>query len=143
MGVIDGLFDKVQRKLFSEFDVYQFIRLVIIIGGYIFFRTRASEYMKNRQIQNQISQDNEDKARKLIEDPTGEGAQAEAEEMFQEYDGIKKSEKGWGWGKATRKRVKKQQALFEKEIERAAVEAQRKLDSGYNSDDEINEFLQD
>lgn len=143
MGIVDGIIEKVQKKLFTEFDVYQLIRLIIIVGGYIFLRTRATEYLKNKQLRDQIEKDKEEKARKLVNDPTGEGARAEAEEMFQEYDGIKKSEQGWGWGKATRKRVKKQQALFEKEIERAAVEAQRKLDNNYDSDEEINELLQD
>lgn len=115
----------------------------MIIGGYYFLRTRVSEYLKQKQITDQLKHDKEMKEQKLIDDPTGEVAEAEAGEMFQESEGINRSEKGWGWGKSTRRKVRKQQALFEKEIERAAVEAQQKLESGYNSDDEINQFLQD
>lgn len=143
MGVVDGVIAKIQKTLFKDFDVYHLIRLVIIIGGYMIIRTRATEYLKNRQLLAQIEKDKEEKARRLVDDPTGEVAKADAEELFQDYDNIKRSEKGWGWGKATRKRVRKQQALFEKEIERAAVEAQRKLDNGYDSDEEINELLHD
>lgn len=143
MAFVDGVLGKLQRTLFSDFDVYQLIRLVIIVGGYIIIRTRATEYFKTKQLKAQLEKDKEEKARKLVDDPTGEVAQAEAEELFQDYDNIRRSEKSWGWGKATRKRVKKQQALFEKEIEKAAVEAQRKLNSGYDSDEELNELLHD
>lgn len=143
MDVLTAFVERIKSRLFSDFDVYQLIRLVMIIGGYYFLRTRVSEYLKQKQITDQLKHDKEMKEQKLIDDPTGEVAEAEAGEMFQESEGINRSEKGWGWGKSTRRKVRKQQALFEKEIERAAVEAQQKLESGYNSDDEINQFLQD
>lgn len=143
MDTVIHIFERIQKRLFSDFDVYQFIRLVIIIGGYIFLRSRVSDYLKQQQLKTEIEQDKELKAKKLIDDPTGEVAEAEAEELFQDSEGISRSEKGWGWGKSTRRKVKKQQALFEKEIEKATVEAQRKLQKGYDSDEEINELLQD
>lgn len=143
MSILETVVNKIQRRVFENFDVYQLIRLVIIIGGYIFLRTRVSDFLKQRQLKAQIENDKQLKADKLINDPTGEAAKAEAEELFVEHEGIHKSEKSWGWGKATRRNVKKQQALFEAEIEKAAIAAQEKLDKGYNSDDEINQFLQD
>lgn len=143
MEFVNGFVHKLQQKVFQDFDIYQLLRLVIIVGGYIFLRTRVSEYLKQQQLKTQLEHDKAAKAEKLINDPTGEAAEAEAAELFGEHAGIAKSEANWGWGKTTRRKVKKQQAAFEKEIERAAVDAQRKLDSGYNSDDEINEFLQD
>lgn len=141
---MESFVQKIQRKLFADFDIYHLIRLVIIIGGYMFLRTRVSDFLKNRQMQSQLEHDREMKAKKLIDDPTNEAAEAEAETEFANgNDGIHRSEKQWGWGKATRRKVKKQQALFEKEIEKAAIDAQHKLDSGYNSDDEISQYLQD
>lgn len=143
MDALTGFVDKIQNRLLNDFDLYQLIRLVIIIGGYIFLRTRVSEYMQQKQLKTQLEKDKEMKAQQLINDPTGELAQAEAEELFGDNEGVSKSEKNWGWGKTTRRKVKKQQALFEKEIEKAAVEAQKKLENGYDSDEDINEFLQD
>lgn len=143
MSVANFLYEKIQKKLFKDFDVYQLIRLVIIVGGYIFLRTRVSDFLKQRQLKTQLEHDNKKKENELINDPTGQVAEAEAEELFLNNGNIAKSEKSWGWGKTTRRKVKKQQALFEKEIEKAATQAQAKLDAGYNSDDEINEFLQD
>lgn len=143
MDPINTFIERIQKRLFNNFDIYQLIRLVIIIGGYIFLRTRVTDYLKQQQLKAQIEHDKELKSKKLIDDPTGEVAKAESEELFQEHEGISKSEKGWGWGKSTRRKVKKQQALFEQEIERAAIEAQKKLDKGYDSDEEINELLHD
>jgi hypothetical protein len=143
MSIAESILEKIQTRLFKDFDLYQLIRLVIIIGGYIFFRTRVSDYLKQRQLKAQVEQDKAEKTNKLINDPTGEIAQAESEELFQQHEGIAQSEKSWGWGKSTRRKVKNQQAAFEKEIERAAVKAQKSLEAGYNSDDEINEFLHD
>lgn len=143
MSIANFLYEKIQTKLFKDFDVYQLIRLVIIIGGYIFLRTRVSDFLKQKQLKAQLEHDNKKKENELINDPTGQVAEAEAEELFLNNENIAQSEKSWGWGKSTRRKVKKQQALFEKEIERAATQAQAKLDAGYNSDEEIDEFLQD
>ncbi|KAG0677961.1 hypothetical protein C6P40_004463 [Pichia californica] len=143
MSILNTVVEKIQKRVFNDFDIYQLIRLVIIVGGYIFLRTRVSDYLKQQQLKAQIEHDKELKSSKLINDPTGEIAKAEDEELFKEHEGINKSEKGWGWGKSTRRKIKKQQAIFEQEIEKAAVEAQRKLQSGYDSDEEINELLHD
>lgn len=143
MNSVTQILERVQNRLFSDFDVYQLIRLVIIIGGYVFLRTRVSDYLKQQQLKTKIDQDKELKSQKLIDDPTGEVAEAEAEALFPDSEGISRSEKGWGWGKSTRRKVKKQQTIFEKEIEKAAVDAQRKLETGYDSDDEIKELLHD
>lgn len=143
MDSVTQILERVQNRVFGDFDVYQLIRLVIIIGGYVFLRTRVSDYLKQQQLKTKVEQDRDLKAQKLIDDPTGEVAEAEAEALFPNNEGISRSEKGWGWGKSTRRKVKKQQAIFEKEIEKAAVDAQRKLETGYDSDEEIKELLQE
>lgn len=143
MDLVIGFAERIQTRVFGDLDAYKFIRLVIIIGGYIFLRNRVSDYLKQKQLKEQIIRDKQMREEKLINDPTGEIERAANEDLFAEHEGISNSEKAWGWGKATRRKVAKQKALFEQEIERAAIEAQSKLQKGYDSDEEINEFLQD
>ncbi|ODV83964.1 hypothetical protein CANARDRAFT_201854 [[Candida] arabinofermentans NRRL YB-2248] len=124
---------KIFQQFVDEFSIKQFFRLVIIVGGYIFFRQRALDFIKTRQVKNQIDEDNKRKAEGLIDRP----------EDFVEVTPLEKSEQAWGWGKSTRKRVKAQEKLFEEKIEELAVKAQKKIKSGYDSDDELNDLLQD
>lgn len=137
LKIIMSIIDKIYNNVFADFNVYHLLRLVIIIGGYAILRQRATEWLKQRQLKSQLEHDERLKAESLIQKP------GEAEEADDYDDTIKQSEKAWGWGKATRRKVKKQQEIFEKEIEKAAVEAQKKLNSSYDSDDEINELLED
>ncbi len=149
MDVLEGFLGNIQRKVFADFDVYQLIRLVIIIGGYVFLRTRVSDYLKQRQLKTQIEHDRAEK------DQAATDALLKSEntepELFTEHEGVAESEKQWGWGKATRRRVAKQQQLFEQQVEKAALAAQKKLEANldanpdYDSDDDddIAELLQD
>ncbi|GME84735.1 unnamed protein product [Ambrosiozyma monospora] len=115
----------------NEFNPHHLVKLLIIIGGYIFFRQRFMDFMKQKQIKNQLAADEETKKQNLIERP----------EDYMNSTGVEASESGWGWGKNTRRKVKKQQQLFEEEIEKSALRAQN--NSGYDSDDDIKELLID
>ncbi|KAG7691321.1 hypothetical protein KL930_002388 [Ogataea haglerorum] len=116
----------------KEFDIHKFLRLVVIIGGYIFFRQRYLEFMKHYQVKKQLEEDHKRNAEALVEKPNISEA---------ESTGVAGSDKRWGWGKRTRSKVKAQQKLLQKQLEQAAVEASQT--SGPDSDEEINELLED
>ncbi|KAG7811533.1 hypothetical protein KL921_001799 [Ogataea angusta] len=125
-------FSGLWEGLSQEFDIYKFLRLVVIIGGYIFFRQRYLEFMKHYQVKKQLEEDHKRNAEALVERPNAIEA---------ESTGVASSDKRWGWGKTTRCKVKAQQKQFQKQIEQAALEASQT--NGPESDEEINELLED
>ncbi|ESW98404.1 hypothetical protein KL918_005127 [Ogataea parapolymorpha] len=118
--------------LSQEFDIYKILRLVVIIGGYIFFRQRYLEFMKHYQVKKQLEEDHKRNAEALIEKP---------DIIKAEPTGVAGSDNRWGWGKRTRSKVKAQQRLFQKQVEQAALQTLQT--NGSDSDEEINELLED
>ncbi|GME74416.1 unnamed protein product [[Candida] boidinii] len=122
---------KTYREIVEEFNIYHFFRLVIIICGYIFLRQRVSAELKRRQLKKQIDDDKKAREDDLIDRP----------EDFEEVTGVEASDKAWGWGKSTRRKVRSQQKIFEEEIEKAALRSQNNFDD--DSDDDIKDLLED
>ncbi|KAH3687202.1 hypothetical protein WICPIJ_001797 [Wickerhamomyces pijperi] len=126
----DSFSDKLYNQVYSiyeEFDVYKLIRLIIIVGGYAILRNQASKFLANRQLQQQIDQDNENKGaeriEKLVEKPEAQG----------DASGV---EGNWGWGKKTRGTVKRTQKMIEEHFE--------KMKAGEVDDDaDIADLLED
>lgn len=137
-----GIVEKVYEKVFAELDIYHVIRLVVIVGGYLIFRTRAQEWLKTRQLKAQLEDDRAKRAESLVERPEDE-LETLQEQTGGEYDDVAMQDRSWGWGKQTRTRARKLQRKFEETVEAAAVKAQRAKENGYDSDDDIKEFLQD
>lgn len=113
--------------IYEEFDIYHLIRLIIIVGGYIIFRNQASKFLANKQLKNQIDQDNENKGaervEKLVERPDGQG----------DASGV---EGNWGWGKKTRGTIKRTEKMIEEHFE--------KMKAGEVDDDaDIADLLED
>ncbi|VEU21438.1 DEKNAAC102564 [Brettanomyces naardenensis] len=112
----------------ADIDVYRIIQLVIIIGGYVVMRQRFVAYMKTRKLKQKLQKDKEQKAENLIDRP---------EDLAS--DPISTSERSWGWGKPTRKIVRRQQQLLEERLEETAGRQQGDVDS----DEDIKELLID
>lgn len=100
-------------------DLKHAIRLIVIIGGYWFLRTQLNKFLSNRQLQGQLqesqSEQQQSNVERLVENP--------------------QDEESWGWGKKTRKRVKRQEKLLQEALESAAA--------GDVDDDELEELLQE
>ncbi|CAI4035964.1 hypothetical protein SMKI_14G1740 [Saccharomyces mikatae IFO 1815] len=112
-----------------NYDYKHFIRLVIIVGGYLLVRNIASRELAKKQLAAQVEKDKQDKEEKrskdLIDRPD-ESAVAKTT--------------SFGWGKKTRKRVKKQQELFENALEEAK---KRQQGMEPDSDADIEELLEE
>ncbi|CAI4049801.1 hypothetical protein SKDZ_14G1730 [Saccharomyces kudriavzevii ZP591] len=110
-------------------DYTHFIRLVIIVGGYLLVRNIASRELAKKQLAAQVEKDKrakEEKRSKDLIDKPGEPATAETT--------------SFGWGKKTRRRVKKQQELFENALEEAK---KRQQTVEPDSDADIEELLEE
>ncbi|KAH3665387.1 hypothetical protein OGAPHI_003571 [Ogataea philodendri] len=132
-----SMFDlnNIYESFTQEFDIFKSLRLVVIIGGYIFFRQRYLAFMKQYQVKKKLEEDRNNKSNELIERP-GEGHLDEAVSS-----GISASDGRWGWGKRTRNKVKSQQKLLQSQLEYAATKSTN--DATSDSDDEINELLEE
>jgi hypothetical protein len=101
-----------------DLDFQHAIRLIIIIGGYWFLRTQVSKFLATRQLKQQLEEDQVHKSQenieKLVEKP--------------------EDEQSWGWGKSTRKRVKRQEKLLQEALEDAQ--------NGADDDKDIEELLE-
>ncbi|EJS42003.1 YNL149C [Saccharomyces arboricola H-6] len=112
-----------------NYDYKHFIRLVIIVGGYLLVRNIASRELAKKQLAAQVEKDKrekEEKRSKELIDKPGEPAVGETT--------------SFGWGKKTRQRVKKQQELFENALEEAK-KRQQGMDP--DSDADIEELLEE
>lgn len=112
-------------------DSQKAFRLLIIVCAYIFARNIASRHLTKRQLQSRVRHDEariqKEHREGLIEDPDSPAARATA------------AASGFGWGKATRKRVQRQKEMFEQAVD----ELKRKQELGYDSDDEIADLLEE
>lgn len=109
-----------------EIDAQHAIRLITIVGGYYVFRTAANKFLANRQLKQQIAQDregkDEQKMKELIEDPDAKSSGAD--------DG------SWGWGKKTRRNVKRQEKILQEHLENLQA-------GGVDDDKDIEDLLED
>ncbi|CCF60298.1 hypothetical protein KAFR_0J02340 [Kazachstania africana CBS 2517] len=124
---MDTILEKLKKNVFSEFDLQNGIRLVIIVGGYILFRNLATRQLSKKQLEQQVRDDerriSEERVEKLIEKPEDEQTSYE-----------------FGWGNKTRHRVQKQRDLFEQAVDRLKQNSQQNTN---DSDDDIADLLED
>ncbi|CAB4252294.1 similar to Saccharomyces cerevisiae YNL149C PGA2 Essential protein required for maturation of Gas1p and Pho8p [Maudiozyma barnettii] len=131
MDYVTGMISRFTESILNM-NIQQAIRLTIIVGAYILFRNIASKHLTKKQLESRVRQDEariqKEKKDGLIEDPN-------------KISGNNSSTSGFGWGKKTRKRVQRQEEMFE----RAVDELKRKQELGIteDSDDEIAELLED
>ena len=104
--IIDKIVPYIPESL-KEIDIHKAIRLTVIVGGYILIRNVTQKYLANRQLENQLKQDTERKEQERIEDLVDD-PNAKASGLD---DG------SWGWGKKTRRNVKRQEKILQEQIE--------------------------
>ncbi|GMM31393.1 Pga2 protein [Martiniozyma asiatica (nom. inval.)] len=108
------IIERLQKHALSvlNMDIYQALRLVIIIGGYIFIRTRAQEWLKVRQLRQQSH----------MEGSSSNNNNKSDDDLLPEedQDQQKKDSANWGWGKQTRRKVAIQGNNYTSAVERIA-----------------------
>lgn len=126
------------QEAFSNMTTQQWLRLVMIVGGYILFRTRFMTFMSKRSAKQMEEDDAKEQAAKAKLSPnqlrTGKTAADLDDEDADQGDGT-----GADWGLRARnrqKRVLKQ--LWEAEEQRKQAELEADKD-----DKDIAEFLED
>ncbi|QLG74185.1 hypothetical protein HG535_0G00690 [Zygotorulaspora mrakii] len=126
MEFVDKIRDNIYDT-FADIDAKKGMRLVIIVGGYILIRNLAQRELAKRKLQSQVREDekslSEKKGENLIDRPR-EVASTATE---------------FGWGNKTRKRVKKQEEVFSKMVERAQLQQLE----GENDLNDIEDLLED
>ncbi|SGZ52728.1 CIC11C00000003894 [Sungouiella intermedia] len=80
----------------------KYLRLTIIVCIYIFLRGYYSNWSKQRQVKNQIDLDNKLKA---------EEKKREEQKEEEKLENLDNEAKSFGWGKATRRNVKRQEKI--------------------------------
>lgn len=127
MELVDRVMNNVYET-FADFDLKQGLRLVAIVGGYVLIRNLAQRELAKRKLQNHVREDerelSEKRGRDLIDHPEEETVSSTTQ---------------FGWGNKTRQRVKKQEEVFTKMVERA----QEQQVQGDNDLEDIEDLLED
>lgn len=126
MEIINRVYQNVYET-FAEIDPKHALRLIVIVGGYIFLRNIAQRELAKRQLQNQVKEGEkakqENKLKELVDDPNGPAIA---------------NDNSFGWGKRTRQRVKRQEKILEEKF-RELQESQ----SFQDDDRDIEDLLED
>lgn len=123
---LEFIYNYVDKETFKKY-----FRLTIIVCIYIFARGYYSNWSKQRQVKNQLDLDNKMKEQEKAHKEKKE------EEKLERVDDEAKS---FGWGKATRRKVKHQ----EKILQDAAEEIRETNQSAYDAaeDHDIDDLLE-
>ena len=132
-------------ETFTSISLLQAIRLVAIVGGYILIRNLVTRELAKRQLEEKVRADErriqKERTDRLVEKPDelagGGGGDA--------GDKTTGSTTEFGWGKKTRRKVKKQKEMFERAVDRLKEQQQQGQGSSYNSDEDadIQDLLED
>lgn len=112
--------------------LHKYLRLTIIVCLYVFLRSYYSNYAKQKEIQRKID---EDKREKALEK---EKAETEEAETLSKLDDEAQT---FGWGKATRRTVKRQSAALKQQAEDLREYHQSAYDAA--EDHDIDDLLED
>lgn len=123
-------------ELFTDLDYKKWLRLVIIVGGYILIRNLAQRELAKRKLASQLKADEKLKiknnTKQYLEDP---------EDVSQS----KAVTSSFGWGNRTRQRVKQQEKAFEEAVEKLKEQQEREAKYGIGADEDadIQDLLED
>lgn len=104
---------------------------MIIVCVYLFFRTWYTNWAKTKEIADRIAEDN-----RLAEEKKNQ-KETETTEKFEELD---KEASTFGWGKATRRNVKRQEHVLNEAAERLREQEQSTYDAA--EDHDIEDLLE-
>lgn len=114
----------------SQFKKY--FRLVVVVCVYIFFRTWYTNWAKTKEIARRIEEDNR------LAETKQEREDNEVKEKFEKLDNEAAT---FGWGKATRRNVKRQEHILTEAAERIRDLEQSAYDAA--EDHDIEDLLED
>lgn len=112
---------------FGGIDASHAIRLVMVVGGYILLRNLAQRELAKRQLEDQIKKSQEKKEEERLKELAPDLNDPEAIE-----------DNTFGWGKKTRKRVKRQQKILEERLEEL-----QQYQGSQDDDKDIEDLLED
>lgn len=119
-------------KYVDEEQFKKYFRLIIIVCVYLFFRTWYTNWAKTKEIARRIEEDN-----RLTEARKSE-REAEATEKFELLDNEAAT---FGWGKATRRNVKRQEHVLNEAAEQLRAAEQSTYDAA--EDHDIEDLLEE
>lgn len=119
-------------KYVDEEQFKKYFRLIIIVCVYLFFRTWYTNWAKTKEIARRIEEDN-----RLAEARKSE-REAEATEKFELLDNEAAT---FGWGKATRRNVKRQEHVLNEAAEQLRAAEQSTYDAA--EDHDIEDLLEE
>ncbi|PVH17094.1 uncharacterized protein CXQ87_004655 [Candidozyma duobushaemuli] len=119
-------------KYVDEEQFKKYFRLIIIVCVYLFFRTWYTNWAKTKEIARRIEEDN-----RLAEARKSE-REAEATEKFESLDNEAAT---FGWGKATRRNVKRQEHVLNEAAEQLRAAEQSTYDAA--EDHDIEDLLEE
>lgn len=128
---MDAPFAFIYRYVDEE-DFKQYLRLTIFVCFYLFFRSVYSNYAQQKQIRQQLIDDEKEKKEK---------PQREADAKQAKTDELEQEAQSFGWGKKTRRDVKNKQAVFEEQVETLRHRNQSTYDAA--EDNDIEDLLED
>lgn len=120
--------------IYNYIDKAQFrkyFRLTIVVCVYLFFRTYYSRWSKQNEIKKKIAQDNKEAAEEK------ENKHKKEAEKFEKFEKLDNEAQTFGWGKATRRKTKRQEAIVKeiRALEQSVYDAQE--------DQDIEDLLED
>lgn len=121
-------------NVFVEMTAQQWIRLVIVVGGYVLLRPYAVKYLGKKKIDEWQEEDAKEKAKISPNQLRGEKGPVELEDTDDEGEGTASD---WGHGARLRQRRMVKQLLKVNE------ERNQELLDAESDDDDIAEFLED
>lgn len=120
-------------NVFSEMTIQQWIRLVIVVGGYMLIRPYAIKYLGKKKIEEWQEEDEKEKAKISPNQLRGEKGPIELGDSDEEGEGTASD-----WGHAARLRQRK----MVKKLLEVNEEQKRQLQED-DDDKDIAEFLED
>lgn len=119
---LDFIYEYVDKDTFKKY-----FRLVIIVCIYVFVRGYYSTYAKQRQIRRQLDLDSKEKERAASKEASLDDAKKELED-------VDEKNLGFGWGKATRRKVKTQEKVMQITEEEVRKRKQTAYDAAEDHD---------
>lgn len=109
----------------------KYFRLIMIVCVYLFMRTWYTNFAKQKEIQRKLEED------KLYKE---EKAKREQEEKEQKIENVEQEAQSFGWGKTTRRNVKRQEQILEEKIKEVNEANQSAYDAA--EDHDIDDLLE-
>ncbi|PSK33794.1 hypothetical protein C7M61_005138 [Candidozyma pseudohaemuli] len=119
-------------KYVDEEQFKKYFRLIIIVCVYLFFRTWYTNWAKTKEIARRIEEDNR------LAEARKEEKENEATEKFELLDNEAAT---FGWGKATRRNVKRQEHVLNEAAEQLRAAEQSTYDAA--EDHDIEDLLEE